>query len=211
MTADHYEVLGLDRTATREDVRLAYRRLARTLHPDAGGGLEAFRALQEAHHHLSDPGRRAFYDALGVNQASEAHRETEAAELAFEHLTKALAADPEVRGDLVKAAVQLARGALREIARNRDTVERDIKRFRKAAAKLRRRGVKRDRLRLMLEARIREREAHLRTAAPVLDLHLRAIAVLEDYEFDVDPAAPAGGALGAALSKSIFDLATRGI
>ncbi|KAL6778128.1 hypothetical protein ACKKBG_A17025 [Auxenochlorella protothecoides x Auxenochlorella symbiontica] len=57
-----YTTLGLDKRCSQEDVKKAYRRLARTLHPDKGGRPEAFSALQHAFEVLIDPKRRAVYD-----------------------------------------------------------------------------------------------------------------------------------------------------
>lgn len=63
---DYYADLGLDRQATIDDVKRAFRRLARESHPDANpgdAGAEArFRRIAEAYEVLSDPARRAAYD-----------------------------------------------------------------------------------------------------------------------------------------------------
>ena len=74
---DHYQLLGVARGASREEIAQAWRRRARAEHPDrrpAQAGDEAagrFRALAEAYHVLSDPGRRAAYDrALGRGRAA---------------------------------------------------------------------------------------------------------------------------------------------
>ena len=75
MPGDHYAVLGVPRTAGESDIRAAYRREARRLHPDsAGEGSSAQMArLNEAYRVLSDPGRRALYDrALGGSERSSA-------------------------------------------------------------------------------------------------------------------------------------------
>ena len=65
---DAYAALGLDPAATSDEVRRAYRRLARALHPDANPGdvaaAERFRRVAEAHALLADPMRRASYDAI---------------------------------------------------------------------------------------------------------------------------------------------------
>jgi hypothetical protein len=65
---DAYAELELDRTATNDDIRRAYRRLARALHPDAKPGdpaaAERFRRVADAHAALADPIRRARYDAV---------------------------------------------------------------------------------------------------------------------------------------------------
>lgn len=63
---DYYAVLGVDRDASREDIKRAFRRLARETHPDANpGDAEAehrFREIAEAYEVLSDPDKRARYD-----------------------------------------------------------------------------------------------------------------------------------------------------
>jgi Ca-activated chloride channel family protein len=64
---DYYAVLELDPLATPREVRQAYRRLVRRVHPDAGnapGTSEAFQRVQEAYEVLSDPDARAAYDRL---------------------------------------------------------------------------------------------------------------------------------------------------
>jgi curved DNA-binding protein len=68
---DYYKTLGLDRKATPADIKKAYRRLARELHPDRNPGDKAaegrFKDVNEAHEVLSDPEKRARYDMLGSN------------------------------------------------------------------------------------------------------------------------------------------------
>ena len=63
--ADHYEVLGVDRTASPEDIKRAYRKLARELHPDVNPSAEAserFKEVTHAYDVLSDPRERQQYD-----------------------------------------------------------------------------------------------------------------------------------------------------
>lgn len=60
----HYQVLGIDRDASQEDVRAAFRRRALETHPDKTGGADAeFRAVSEAYNVLRDPTSRRIYDA----------------------------------------------------------------------------------------------------------------------------------------------------
>jgi DnaJ-class molecular chaperone len=66
---DYYEILGVEREAAPADIKRAFRRLARELHPDVNGhdpeAEEKFKAAAEAYEVLSDPERRRVYDAYG--------------------------------------------------------------------------------------------------------------------------------------------------
>jgi hypothetical protein len=66
---DHYEVLGIRRTASAEEIRAAFRVQAKRYHPDRGGSAEdqaRFRRLREAYETLRDPQKRVRYDALSL-------------------------------------------------------------------------------------------------------------------------------------------------
>jgi DnaJ-class molecular chaperone len=69
MPRDYYEVLGVARDADKAEVKTAFRRLARELHPDVNNhdpeAEEKFKAAAEAYEVLSDPERRRTYDAYG--------------------------------------------------------------------------------------------------------------------------------------------------
>ncbi len=80
MARDYYEVLGIPRSASADDVQQAYRKLARRHHPDVNknpGAEEQFKEINEAYQVLKDPEMRRRYDRFGPNfrQVPEGYEE----------------------------------------------------------------------------------------------------------------------------------------
>ena len=64
---NYYQTLGVDRSASADEIKRAYRRLAGQHHPDKGGNTQQFQEIQAAYAVLGDSQRRAEYDNPGMN------------------------------------------------------------------------------------------------------------------------------------------------
>lgn len=74
---DYYEVMGVARDARQDEIKSAYRKLARKYHPDVSkekSAEERFKEIGEAYEVLKDPEKRAAYDRLGRHQAGQDFR-----------------------------------------------------------------------------------------------------------------------------------------
>src|SRR5690606_13217762 len=75
---DYYKIMGVSRDASQEDIKRAYRRLARKYHPDVSKEADAeerFKQVGEAYEVLGDPEKRTAYDSLGQDwQAGQQFR-----------------------------------------------------------------------------------------------------------------------------------------
>nr|CDS25994.1 dnaJ subfamily C 1 [Hymenolepis microstoma] len=119
-TPDLYGVLGVSRDATDADLKAAYRRFSRLLHPDkhsdsSDAAEAAFRRLTNAYNILSDPNRRAIYDQYGFRglrtQGWElAVRDKSAAELRLEYILLKQKAKESEREHLLQPSTELTCG-----------------------------------------------------------------------------------------------------
>jgi curved DNA-binding protein len=77
---DYYKILGVPRNASQDDIKKAFRKLARQYHPDVAkdkkGGEERFKEINEAYEVLGDPQNRSKYDNLGPDGAEAAEFQT---------------------------------------------------------------------------------------------------------------------------------------
>lgn len=65
MAKDYYSILGVQKGASEDEIKKAFRRLAHEHHPDKGGDQQKFKDVNEAYQVLGDKQKRATYDQFG--------------------------------------------------------------------------------------------------------------------------------------------------
>ncbi len=185
MTQNLYETLGVDRDASPEDIRSAYRKRAKETHPDAGGTTEQFQAVAVAHRILSDDEKRRTYDQTGQIDDAPDNTEAMAAELIEEFLAMAVN-DPNAKYlDLViimkdsikksmdEGAAQMGKMIAQE-ARARDL----LRRFKTDKAK--------NTIAMLLNRRLASIRKSMTAMERRMKAHERALAIIGDYSFDTE-------------------------
>jgi len=120
---DYYEILGVARDATEKDIKGAFRKLARKLHPDVKpndkAAEEMFKDINEAYQVLSDPDKKIKYDrwglkdaAMGTNQAIDRATVALREKVASDYLTKALINFKDLTPEKFQAEVNEAKERL---------------------------------------------------------------------------------------------------
>ena len=183
---DLYRILGIKRSARRKDVHKAYRKRAKTAHPDGGGTDEAFNQLVVAYSVLSDEGRRAHYDKTGeVELPKPDNLDGGAIEIIAEKLGLIIHAEQDLAaldiGTLIERAIQddiAARKA--SVAHQQRAGERLVRLRARAKRKAEGEG---DLVARVLDWHEVAIQGQIKKNEVIIGNLERALAILEDYSF----------------------------
>lgn len=181
---NHYETLGVERTATTEQIKKAYRKLARQVHSDINGGNDDEMArLNRAYDCLSDAKRREQYDAIGDDSDAAERHEQMALQLLMQMFGAALQmySDPTVT-DFVRETRQMIVGKKIEFARNMERVKASRERLTIAKARLRRKKPGDGPLHGFIDNAVTSADAELRALEVAVLVCKKALAMIDEYE-----------------------------
>lgn len=193
MLKDPYETLGIGRESTAEEIRQAYRQRAKTVHPDKGGGEEAFKELGEAQRLLLDPKRRASFDATGdLDEGEPDNRETVAFAIIAELIEHAMGAGDEVLDsrDVVSDIKDALRSRLKTATQAIEDGRRDIARLRRVGKRFERRKKGPNLIRRMFEARIADHERGIKAVEEKIEWHKAALEMIDNYVYALEAKSP---------------------
>lgn len=194
-----YEDLGVHPDATPAQIKSAYRKLSKKFHPDAGGERTEWDTIQHAYEVLSDPARRAKYDATGddTHNASSGDPEHEKlVSIIGQIISGILNADPATQGD--PAVVNFHSRVMRDLTTKERQMRMDLinarvklKRIERFAGRFKRREGD-DLVGDVVRSNVRQAERYVENIEEALAFHQKVTEFFQTYEYEVDPAEDKG-------------------
>ena len=187
---DPYQLLGLERDADEAAVKAAYRKAAKSAHPDAGGDLDAFGRLNASYELLKDPVRRRVYDDTGYDPQLADATDLKGL-MMLETLVNEMILDERAPGSFDPVA-GLRRKLTDDLLKARFHIlelERHRTRVRQHADRIGRRP-ENDVLGAMLRARTHSITEAIKAAETQISAIERAYAMLEGYSYELEAIAP---------------------
>lgn len=187
VSADLYQLLGIQRNATMEQVKTAYRAKAQQIHPDrnkTAGAEEKFKALQAAYEVLSDPDRRKKYDDTG-NADAEDPREEAYVKLVMTFKAVVGQEFDVTRVDPVEGARQVIEATHQGLLERLDNIAAVIKKRKRILRRLRNTAGRENVLGVALEATITEMEEATVTAKKEIEIGRLMMKILDEYDYEL--------------------------
>jgi DnaJ-domain-containing protein 1 len=186
---DLYQILGVGRSAPPEEIQRAYRRKAKTSHPDGGGSVKAFSDLSTAYTVLTDPNRRERYDSTGeIIPTRPNNLDVSAIEVIAQKLGLIIHAEYDMTSVDIAALIEQA---IREDIAERNagiaSLRRAIERARKIRDRVKRKANGKDNtLSRVLGWHETTTKSHIKKNEEAVSSMERALEILKDYSFADD-------------------------
>lgn len=183
---DLYKILGIEKDATLEQVKKAYRQKAKESHPDAGGDAKEFEKISRAHVVLTDPAKRERYDATGETDTGPNNTQDAALQIIHSMLDKILSEPHEhFPQDLTKNMDGFLTTEIQGIKQEQAARKKLVK---KAEMLKKRFSVKKgqNRIEAFYEWKIRQLNQQIGQMDSAIAQREAARAILKDYSFETD-------------------------
>ena len=186
---DLYQILGVRRAASQGEIQRAYRRKAKTSHPDGGGSVKAFSEISTAYTVLTDPNRRERYDSTGdIEPLRPNNLDVSAIEVIAQKLGMIIHAECDVTSvDLDALIEQAIREDIAERNAGISSLRRAIERARRIRDRVKRKTNGEDNmLARVLDWHETTAKSHIKQSEEAVSSMERALEILKDYSFADD-------------------------
>lgn len=203
---DLYQVLGIKKCATQEEIHSAYRRKAKIAHPDSGGSVTEFGELVTAHDVLSDTMRRERYDCTGeIEPTRPDNLDGSAIEVIAQKLGMIIHAEQDVTSTDITALIEQAiREDIVQRKSNISNQRRAIERTTRLRARVKRKANGGDNtLARVLDWHEFATKDHIKKNEAAVSSMERALEILDGYSFTDDLSSAARDEVSVALHDTI--------
>lgn len=180
-----YDDLGVDKSASEEEIKQAFRKKAMQTHPDKGGSVESFQVVQKAYAVLGDAEKKKHYDATGETEAGP-DIETQA----MHQLCTMFAQLVEKTDIAYNNPLEQIKGHIKngqqEAVRMAKQLRREILKVRNALKRLRKNKGKHDFLAAVLNETIKQKQLQKQNLKHQIQLGRVMLKLLADYSYEVD-------------------------
>lgn len=187
---DPYEILGVDKDATPEEINKAYKDAAKKAHPDSGGSAAKFTRIKQASLVLLDPTRRKQFDENGtVNESTADTVNARSMELVAQFFINSINlmnnphSPPLEQTDLVLAGTRHFNQLIAAGEANIKEIDKQINRFNRALKRLKTKR-KNDIIKKMIEHHVGVLRMTIENNKREIVINSKAILLLGDYEFE---------------------------
>lgn len=191
MTDNPYDALGINKDATHDEVRDAYRAKVKATHPDAGGSADEFSRVKAAAVILLDPDKRKQFDEEGTIASDRpdnlmANAIENIATFFVNSINAAIQNNmPMGSLDLVMGGERWFQGKVAECQRQISDVERQIKGFERAIKRLKTKRPN-DVIKTMLTHHANGLKNHIENNKEQIKVFTKAVEILREYEFEAE-------------------------
>jgi curved DNA-binding protein CbpA len=171
-----YDALGVDRNATLDQIKKAFRQKAQKCHPDRGGQVDEFQTLREAYEVLKDPERRKRYDKTGLADKPKDKRAE-----AFQKVSELLAHFLETNSFENMDYMAIMKN---QIANTQASAKRDIKAANKSINRIKRllKSTQGELPIMVLDAKLSKLNEHIASREHALEMMNIASEIVEDLK-----------------------------
>jgi DnaJ-class molecular chaperone len=179
---DPYIILGVEKDASADDIKKAYKNKSKTAHPDHGGSPEEFDALKKAYEILTDASKRRMWD--DYRMADNLDIENEAKMVASQIAVQILDTYPDncnldkEMAEVLERCLQDIAGQIRDTTQKKERLEKRFRAIQKRPSD--------DFVSIDIERAINAKDIQIRQQKLNLDIHKKAFEFLKGYKFDID-------------------------
>ena len=185
-----YEILGVDKNCSNEELRVAFRKAAKRAHPDRGGDQADMANVNVAYETLVDPQRRLNYDKTGQAKLDDKTRAAE--EMICSHVVAWLQAENNEHRDMIVDIEGVLRKLLNEARANKAQGEAVYARLTQKFARFKAKKRSAERVREQIRFQIERVNHQIRQVDRDIARYDLAIKLLAEYEYEPEPWTPSG-------------------